>query len=327
MTQRDDAGAGTAEDRLTLLIDRLLASMDGAAAAGSWPRVLELADDVLAVDPGNRRATTLVKRARSEQSLPEGERAFVSLLFADIVKSTDLADVTEPETVRHVFTLYRQVATEVVEELDGRVLQFQGDAVIACFGYPNVHEDDARRAVLAGLRLLDRMADASHELRRRYQIEPAIRVGIHSGTVVVTGLASGAVDAADIVGSAANVAARLQGEAEAGTLVISDATRQLVEPHFETEPAGERLLRGIARPIGIFRVLRSTEAFTTRSHVCWRVRVSPRRPLNGTESTSSAPDRAPATVDRRTREMPIGRAIPRRSRSPAGSTSKCGSTS
>ena len=92
-------------------------------------------------------------------------------------------------------------------------------------------------------------------MRRRYQIEPSIRVGVHSGTVVVTGLTSGRVDAADIVGSAANIAARLQAEAEAGTLVISDATRQLVEPHFVMEPAGERLLRGIARPMGVFRVL------------------------------------------------------------------------
>ena len=221
---------------------------------------MALAEDVLAVDPGNRRAAALVERARLEQSLPEGERAFVSLLFADIVKSTHLADVIEPETLRHVFTLYRQVATDVVGGLGGRVLQFQGDGVVACFGYPKVHEDDARRAVLAGLRLIDGMADAGHELRRRYQIDLLIRVGIHSGTVVVTGLTSGAVDAADIVGSAANVAARLQAEAEAGTLVISDATRQLVESHFVIEPAGERLLRGIARPIAVFRVLRPTVA-------------------------------------------------------------------
>ena len=255
MTPEADADRESAEARLAHLIDRLLASMDDAAEAGSWPRVMELADDVLAVDPGNRRATALVERARLEQSLPEGERAFVSLLFADIVKSTDLADVTEPETMRHVFSLYRQVATDVVGELEGNVLQFQGDGVVACFGYPRVHEDDARRAVLAGLRLIDGMADAGRELRRRYQIEPSIRVGIHSGTVVVTGLTAGAVDAADIVGSAANIAARLQAEAEAGTLVISDATRQLVEPHFVIEPAGERLLRGIARPMGVFRVL------------------------------------------------------------------------
>ncbi len=255
MNQTSNTEEDSAEARLALLINRLLASMDEAAEAGSWPRVIALADDVLAVDPGNRRATALVERARLEQSLPEGERAFVSLLFADIVKSTDLADEIEPETLHHVFTLYRQVATDAVEGLGGRVLQFQGDGVVACFGYPNVHEDDARRAVLAGLRLIEGMADAGHELRRRYQIEPAIRVGIHSGTVLVTGLTSDAVDAADIVGSAANVAARLQAEAEAGSLVISDATRQLIEPYFVIEPAGERPLRGIARPIGVFRVL------------------------------------------------------------------------
>ena len=71
------------------------------------------------------------------------------------------------------------------------MLQFQGDGVVACFGYPAAHEDDARRAVLAALRLVERMAHAGIELRRRHGIEPAIRVGVHSGTVVIAGLAVG----------------------------------------------------------------------------------------------------------------------------------------
>jgi class 3 adenylate cyclase len=121
-------------------------------------------------------------------------------------------------------TLYRRSATETVEELDGRVLQFQGDGVVACFGYPTVHEDDARRAVLAGLRLVERTANVGTELARRHGIALAIRVGVHSGTVVAGGL-GGAADAAHLAGSAANVAARVQGEAEPGTVVISDTTR------------------------------------------------------------------------------------------------------
>ena len=260
MTSAQGRQTVSAEDRLSLLIDRLLASMDAAASIEAWDRVVELADDVLAVDPHNRRAAAMIERATLERSLPGGQRAFVSLVFADIVQSTDMADVTEPEVVQDVFVLYRRVAAETIEELGGRVLQFQGDGVVACFGYPVAHEDDARRAVLAALRLVERMGHAGIELHRRHGIEPAIRVGVHSGTVVVAGLASGVLDGSALAGSAPNVAARLQGEAEPGTVVISDTTRQLVEPHFELKPIGTRSLKGIARPMDLHHVVRSNLA-------------------------------------------------------------------
>ena len=171
-----------------------------------------------------------------------------------------MAEVAEPEVIQDVFVLYRRVAAETIEELGGRVLQFQGDGVVACFGYPTAHEDDARRAVLAALRLVERMAQAAIELHRRHGIEPAIRVGVHSGTVVVAGLASGVLDGSAIAGSAPNVAARLQGEAEPGSVIISDTTRQLVEGHFELKPIGSRSLRGIARPMELHHVVRSNLA-------------------------------------------------------------------
>jgi len=260
VTAAQERPAASAEHRLSVLIDRLLASMDAAASTGAWDRVVELADDVLAVDPPNRRAASMIERAKLERSLPGGQRAFVSLVFADIVQSTDMAEVAEPEVIQEVFILYRRVAAETIEELGGRVLQFQGDGVVACFGYPTAHEDDARRAVMAALGLIERMAHAGNELRRRHGIEPAIRVGVHSGTVVVAGLASGVIDGSAITGSAPNVAARLQGEAEPGTVVISDTTRQLVEPHFELKPIGTRSLKGIARPMELHHVVRSNLA-------------------------------------------------------------------
>jgi class 3 adenylate cyclase len=250
----------SAEDRLSLLIDRLLASMDAAASTGAWDRVVELADDVLVVDPANRRAASMMERATLERSLPGGQRAFVSLVFADIVQSTDMAEVAEPEVIQDVFVLYRRVAAETIEELGGRVLQFQGDGVVACFGYPTGYEDGARRAVLAGLRLVERMAQAAIELDRRHGIEPAIRVGVHSGTVVIAGLASGVLDGSALAGSVPNVAARLQGEAEPGMVVISETTRHLVEPHFELKPVGTRSLKGIAHPMELHHVVRSNLA-------------------------------------------------------------------
>lgn len=260
MTPAPERPAASAEDRLSQLIDRLLASMDAAASTGAWDRVVELADDVLAVDPTNRRAGSMMERATIERSLPGGQRAFVSLVFADIVQSTDMAEVAEPEVIQDVFALYRRVASETIEELGGRVLQFQGDGVVACFGYPTAYEDDARRAVLAGLRLVERMAHAAVELRRWHGIEPAIRVGVHSGTVVIAGLASGVIDGSALAGSVPNVAARLEGEAEPGTVVISETTRHLVEPHFELKPVGTRSLKGIARPMELHQVVRSNQA-------------------------------------------------------------------
>ena len=139
----DEERSASAEDRLALLIGRLLLSMDAAASIGAWDRVVEQADDILAVDPSNERASSMLERAALERSLLGGQRAFVSLIFADIVQSTDMAEVSEPEVIQDVFVLYRRVAAETIEELGGRVLQFQGDGVVACFGYPVAHEDDA----------------------------------------------------------------------------------------------------------------------------------------------------------------------------------------
>src|SRR3984885_15150438 len=256
----DEGRSASAEDRLALLIGRLLVSMDAAASIGAWDRVVEQADDILAVDPSNERASSMLERAALERSLLGGQRAFVSLIFADIVQSTDMAEVSEPEVMQDVFVLYRRVAAETIEELGGRVLQFQGDGVVACFGYPTAFEDDARRAVLAALRLVERMDQAGIELKRRHDIEPAIRGGVHSGTVVIAGLAAGVIDGSALAGSVPNVAARVQGEAEPGTVVISETTRQLVEPHFELKPVGTRSLKGITRPMDLHCVVRSTRA-------------------------------------------------------------------
>ena len=241
MTSTEEQGGLSAEGRLALLIDRLLASMDAAASTGAWDRVVEFADDVLAVDPSNHRATSMMERASLERSLSGGQRAFVSLVFADIVQSTDMAEVAEPEVIQDVFVLYRRVAVETIEELGGRVLQFQGDGVVACFGYPAAYEDDARRAVLAGLRLVERMAHAAIELHRRHGIEPAIRVGVHSGTVVIAGLASGVIDGSALAGSVPNVASRVQGEAEPGSVVISDTTQAARRTTFRAQTGRDAL--------------------------------------------------------------------------------------
>ena len=256
---------GGTQDRLVRLIERLLSSAESAVSTGDWDRVQELASDVLEADPGNERAGSLLERARAEQSLAEGQRAFVTMLFADLVRSTDLADVREPEIVRDLFRVYRQAVTEAIEALGGCVLQFMGDGVVACFGYPAVFEDDARRAVMAGLGLVERMAAAAPELNYRYGIEASVRVGVHTGTVVIAGRTPGPVGSPSIFGVVANLTSRLQAEAQPDSVVISDATKELVEDHFDLTSMGIRVLKGIARPMEVFRVVRSLDS-DSRNH-------------------------------------------------------------
>src|SRR3954449_5078200 len=137
-------------------------------------------------------------------------------------------------------------------------MQYSGDGILAGFGYPATHEDDARRAVLAGLDLVVRMRDARAELDRRFGVAPELRVGIHTGRVVVTDLSAdpSVAERDSIVGLVTNLAARIQQAAEPGMVVISDVTRQLVDADFYLRSLGERNLKGISRPVEIFAVER-----------------------------------------------------------------------
>jgi class 3 adenylate cyclase len=242
-----------AADRLARLVDRLLASAESAALAGAWARVAEISADILAADPDNERATALARRAAPGRG--DGHRALVTMLFADIAQSTELLESRGPEAMRDVLRIYRNAATESIDRFGGSILQFAGDGVVASFGHPVAHEDDAQRAVLAGLALLERVAASGPQVRAALGTDVAVRVGVHSGRVVVAELTAGE-SAPDIVGSAANVAARLQSEARTGTIVISDATRRLVEDTILVAPLGTRALKGLGQPMDVFEVVR-----------------------------------------------------------------------
>src|SRR3712207_8244044 len=112
----------------------------------------------------------------------------MTLLFSDLVGSTMLSERTEPEQLRDLFAFYRAAAREAVNRYSGYVMQYSGDGILAGFGYPDPHEDDARRAVLAGLDLVTAMRDARADLGRRFGVAPEVRVGLHTGRVVVTDL-------------------------------------------------------------------------------------------------------------------------------------------
>ncbi|CCH87489.1 putative CyaI3 adenylate/guanylate cyclase [Modestobacter italicus] len=248
----------SAEVRLERLLDRLLRSAETLLAAGELELARSTAEEVRAVDPDNPRAAAVLRRVSVRQLGPSGERVLMTLLFSDLVGSTMLSEQVEPEQLRDLFAFYRAAARAAVDRYSGYVMQYTGDGILAGFGHPTTHEDDARRAVLAALDLVVTMRDARPELDRRFGVAPELRVGIHTGRLVVTDLSGddGVAERDSIVGLVPNLAARVQQAADPGMVVISDVTQQLVDADFVMRSLGERHLKGISRPVEVFAVER-----------------------------------------------------------------------
>ena len=166
------------------------------------------------------------------------ERRQVTVMFSDLVGSTALSARMDPEDLREVISAYQKCVAETVGRFDGFVAKYLGDGVLVYFGYPQAHEDDAERAVRAGLELIALVGG----LKTRAPLKT--RVGIATGLVVVGDLiGSGASQEQAIVGETPNLAARLQGIAEPNSVVLADSTRKLVGNLFEVEDLGARDLK------------------------------------------------------------------------------------
>ena len=170
------------------------------------------------------------------------ERRQVTVMFADLVGSTALSAPMDPEDLREVIAAYRKCVAETVRHLGGFVSQYAGDGVVVFFGYPQAHEDDAERAVRAGLQVVAAVAG----LRTRASLQT--RVGIATGLVVV--------GERGIIGQTPNLAARLQSSAEPNQVIIAESTRRLLGNLFELTHLGARDLKGIAEPVQTWAVLR-----------------------------------------------------------------------
>jgi class 3 adenylate cyclase/predicted ATPase len=179
------------------------------------------------------------------------ERRQLTVLFCDLVGSTELSARLDPEDMGALIRTYQECCTEGVRQWDGHVAKYMGDGVLAYFGYPRAHEDDAERAVRAGLALTNaagRMTGPSGETL-------AARVGIATGVVMVGDLiGEGAAQEQTVVGETPNLAARLQVLARPGSMVISQATRRLLGGLFELTDLGPQRLRGFAEPLSAWRV-------------------------------------------------------------------------
>ncbi len=183
---------------------------------------------------------------------PEAERRRLTVLFCDLVSSTTLAAQLDPEDLREVIGAYQNAIACEVARYEGHVAKYMGDGVLAYFGYPKAHEDDAERAVRAGLAMVESAAG----LKTPAGESLAARVGIATGLVVVGDLiGEGAAQEQAVVGETPSLAARLQTLAGPGSVVISQATRRLLGGLFELDDLGPQRLRGFAEPLAAFRVV------------------------------------------------------------------------
>ena len=202
---------------------------------------------------GGAAATTPEHPAREPKAQDTAERRQVTVIFSDLVGSTALSARMDPEDLREIISAYQKCVAETVQRFGGFVAKYMGDGVLIYFGYPQAHEDDADRAVRAGLEVIA----AVSALKSPVPLQT--RVGIATGMVVVGDLiGSGEAQERGIVGETPNLAARLQGIAEPNMVVIADGTRQLIGDLFELQYLGSKDLKGIAGPVRGWAALRAS---------------------------------------------------------------------
>jgi class 3 adenylate cyclase len=196
---------------------------------GHRRKILAAIAEMTSVAPATA-APTAATEAKAQDT---AERRQVTVMFSDLVGSTALSTRMDPEDLREVISSYQKCVAETVQRFGGFVAKYMGDGVLVYFGYPQAHEDDAERAVRAGLELITAVGD----LKTHAPLQS--RVVIATGLVVVGDLiGSGASQEQAIVGETPNLAARLQGIAEPNSVVIAESTRKLVGDLFELEDLG-----------------------------------------------------------------------------------------
>ncbi len=244
-----------AENRIDVGVLPSLTSEDlkeiGVVAVGDRRKLL---DAITALStPDYEPAGEAVEDAGpSSDRRAEAQRRQLTVMFCDLVGSTELSERLDPEDMREVFRAYQDCCAGVIERFEGHIAKFMGDGVLVYFGYPKAHEDEAERAVRAGLSL----AEAVGSLAPRTDLRIQARIGIATGLVVVGDLiGEGAAQEEAVVGDTPNLAARLQGLAEPGSVLIAPHTRRLLGGLFELIDLGQQALKGLAEPTRVWRVV------------------------------------------------------------------------
>ena len=215
---------------------------------------LKLLKAIAALSPRAEPASRTPAVALASLAVDAAERRQVTVMFSDLVGSTSLSVRMDPEDLREVISAYQKCVAETVHRFDGFVARYMGDGIVVYFGYPQAHEDDAERAVRAGLELIT----AVTALKSRASLQT--RVGIATGVVVVGDLlSSGETQERGMIGKTPNLAARLQGIAEPNSVVICDSTRRLLGNLFELKDLGPRDdLKGVDEATRAWAALRAS---------------------------------------------------------------------
>ncbi len=236
--------------------------------------------------PSSNPEPSDASRTTHHVSRAAGERRQLTVMFCDLVGSTTLSAQLDPEDLREVVRQYQQTCADAIQRHEGYIAQYLGDGLLVYFGYPSAHEDDARRAVRAGLEIIQalrsqvpsplrgegegekpvqlqdtlhpspllqgerRFAESLLQGERRLQV----RIGIHTGLVVIGDIGASGRTEQLALGETPNVAARIQGLAEPNTVLVSAATQRLINEQFECQPLGSHLVKGLDTPITIYQV-------------------------------------------------------------------------
>jgi class 3 adenylate cyclase/predicted ATPase len=190
----------------------------------------------------------------------EAERRQLTVLFCDLVDSTALAAQLDPEEWREVVRAYQETCAKVIARFEGHIAQYLGDGLLVYFGYPLAHEDDVQRAVRAGLGMVEALGQLNSRLKPERGVELAVRLGIHTGLVVVGEVGGGTRHEQLALGETPNLAARLQGIAAPNTVVISAATVPLLGGFFACQALGMHRLKGFVQPLQVYQVLYESTA-------------------------------------------------------------------
>ena len=182
----------------------------------------------------------------------DGEHRHLTVLFCELVNSIEIAVRLGPEEWREIAADYQSTATSTVMRFGGEGAKHLGDSLVVYFGYPEAREDDAERAVRAGIAIIEAVAGLNYHLSAKYGAKLSVRVGVHSGSVVVGHRAG---KEADVFGDTPNLAARMLAVAAADSVLITAAVEQLVAGRFALEDQGAQVLRGIEQPVQLYRVV------------------------------------------------------------------------
>lgn len=274
------------DENTTELINGAMDAAMLAAASEDWPSVVEHCDRILEIDAEHDAASRFRQLAQLHLDAPAtdaaptpapDERRQLTVMFGDMVGSTQMSQVLDPDTLREMLRLYQDACTEAIAAWDGFIARWMGDGFMAYFGFPTPHEDAAYRSVMAGLSVIERIESLADRFQEEFGVEVGIRLGVHTGLVVIADMGSGDWrQASDLVGETPNMAARLEASAPTNGLVISSETRDLVRGFVNLESLGRHELKGIDRLVEVHRVLDATDA--TSRYEAW---ADPSTPLVG----------------------------------------------